>query len=110
MGGKVSKNAPDNAHLSSTRFIMSPWLVKKVILVAISAVSEGILTKDPHPYPLVYIKGGGEEGSAPTMRTRRDRKRLRKIQSEEFSWYFGKCGKYLRGMDVNQSQYLSPAG
>ena len=53
MGGKFSRNAPYNEEPSS-------------------AVSGGILTKDPHPYPLVYVKGGG--GSAPTMRTRKDRK------------------------------------
>ena len=29
----------------------------KVILVASSAVSGGIPRKDPHPYPLVYMKG-----------------------------------------------------
>ena len=52
--------------MKSPSFTMSLWLVKKnafkVTLVASSAFSRGILTKDQHPYPLVYVKGGGLEG------------------------------------------------
>ena len=36
-----------------------PFLVHKMILVVSSVVSVGILRKDPHQYPLVYMRGGG---------------------------------------------------
>jgi hypothetical protein len=42
-----------------------------MILVANSAVSIGILRKDTHSYPLVYVKG---VGPALILRTRRDRR------------------------------------
>ena len=61
MGGKVSRNVSNNEELSRRH-------AYKVILVASSGVSGGILTKDPHPYPL--RKGRG--GSTLTMWTRRD--------------------------------------
>ena len=32
MGGKVSRNAPDNEELSRPSFIMSPWLVKEACI------------------------------------------------------------------------------
>ena len=32
MGGKVSRNVPNNEELSSPSFIMSPWLVKKTCI------------------------------------------------------------------------------
>ena len=32
MGGKVSRNVPENEELSSPSFIMSPWLVKKTCI------------------------------------------------------------------------------
>ena len=32
MGGKVSRNAPDNEEPSRPSFIMSPWLVKKTCI------------------------------------------------------------------------------
>ena len=70
MGGKVSRNDPDNEELSSPSFIIKPWLVKKTCIKGYPG--GGIQTKDPHPYPLVYLKGGG--GSAPKLRTKRDRK------------------------------------
>ena len=37
------------------------FLTYKVILVAGSAVSGVILRKDPHPYSLIYVKGGGDQ-------------------------------------------------
>ena len=60
MGGKVSRNSPDNEELSSPNFIKSPWLVKKTW---IKGGKQGSFwadcdKKNPHPYPLVYIKGG----------------------------------------------------
>ena len=33
----------------------------KVILQAISTVSEGLLSKHQNPYPLVYVRGRGEQ-------------------------------------------------
>ena len=38
----------------------------KVMLVDISNMSGGLLRKHPHPYPLVYVRGG----QAPSLRTR----------------------------------------
>ena len=32
-----------------------------MVLVASSAVSVGILKKDPHPYPHVYVNGGEDQ-------------------------------------------------
>ena len=32
MGGKVSRNVPNNEELSSPSFMMSPWLVKKTCI------------------------------------------------------------------------------
>ena len=64
MGGKVSRNASDNEELSSPWpcFIMSPWLVKKKCIQGDPGGTQCCFWRDsgdPHPYPLVYIKGGG---------------------------------------------------
>ena len=116
MGGKISRNAPDNEDLPSPSFIMSPGLVKKTCIQCDpggnQCCSGGILTKDPHPYPLVYVKGRGL-GWAPTLRTRKD---IKTTTETNINTKWGsnqldcvKCGKYLRGMNVNQPLILSPA-
>ena len=38
-------------------------LTYKVILVAMSTVSGGLLRKPHYPYPLVYVRGGGSTQS-----------------------------------------------
>ena len=49
-----------------------PFLFHKMILVVRSAFSIGILRKDPHQYPLVYMRGGE---TALSLKNRRERER-----------------------------------
>ena len=39
----------------------------QVMLVDISTVSGGFLRKHPHPYPLIYMKGGGSKSTNDTI-------------------------------------------
>ena len=49
-------------------------LTYKLILVAISTVSGGLLKKYLQPYPLIYVRRGWV-GPAPSLWTRRDREK-----------------------------------
>ena len=75
MGGKVSRNAPDNEQSSSPSFTMSPWLVKKACIQGDPGGKQRCFRRDseerPTPIPSCLHEGGG---AAPSLRTRRDRR------------------------------------
>ena len=79
MRGKGFRNAPDNEELSIPSFIMSPWLAKKTCIQGNPGGKQCCFWRDsdkiPTPLPSWLGKGGGGRGSAPTLRTRRDRKK-----------------------------------
>ena len=63
MGGKVSRNAPDNEELPSPSFIMSPWFEKMTHIQGDSGGKQGCFWRDsdkrPTPIPSCLHKGGG---------------------------------------------------
>ena len=65
MGGKVSRNAPDNEKLSSPSFIMSPWLVKKTCIQGYPGCKQCCFRRDsekgPTPIPSTQREGGGDQ-------------------------------------------------
>ena len=63
MGGKVSRNAPDNEELSSPNFIMSAWLAKKTFIQGDTGGMQYCFWRDsdkrPTPIPSCLHKGWG---------------------------------------------------
>ena len=57
MGGKVSRNAPDNEELSSSSFIMSPWLVKKTCIQGDTGGKHCCFWPTPIPFCLHKERG-----------------------------------------------------
>ena len=78
MGGKVLRNAPDNEELSSPSFIMSHWLAKKICIQGDPGGKQCCFWRhsDKIPTPILSCQCKGREGGlAPTLRTRRDRRK-----------------------------------
>ena len=64
IGGKVSRNAPDNDQFSNPSFTMSPWLVLKACIQSDPGGKQRCFRRDseerPTPYSLVYMNWGDQ--------------------------------------------------